>query len=413
MPRILFVRHAQSEANVARVWQGRGDAPLSDGGRAQVEALASRINGRAFDVVISSPLARAYGTALAFDPEPVRDERLVEVDLGRWEGMGYREVGEEEADRDTLMALGRGEDVAMGHTGERPSQVARRVWSVVDELTAKLSDDATAAVVTHGGVIDSVIARFFPPHDRRPHGWVTNTALTGVVQRHQDFRLTGFNDAGHLGPVPLEVSAAVTAGYPVIALIRHARTRANVEQRWQGQSSWGLDDVGRKQTELLEGWMGRLETVYSSPLERALATATAIAAANPIVVNDLQELSMGRWEGLTTTEIMAKDPDLFARIYEHGEDAKRGGDGESWAELTLRVRAAIDSLPLEPGSITGVVSHGGAIRAYISSLTSTTDTHSQSLYTPPNTGVTHVAVTPNGPVLLDYALAPHLDGTDQ
>jgi broad specificity phosphatase PhoE len=156
--------------------------------------------------------------------------------------------------------------------------------------------------------------------------------------------------------------------------------------------------------------MGRLETVYTSPLERAQATATAIATTKPVVVDDLQELSMGRWEGLTTTEIMTKDPDLFARIYERGEDAKRGGDGESWAELTVRVRAAIEALPLEPGSITGVVSHGGAIRAYISSLTSTTDTHSQSLYTPPNTGVTHVALTSQGPVLLDYALAPHLDG---
>jgi broad specificity phosphatase PhoE len=56
-----------------------------------------------------------------------------------------------------------------------------------------------------------------------------------------------------------------------------------------------------------------------------------------------------------------------------------------------------------------VVAHGGAIRAYVSSLTATNDSHSESLYTPGNTSVTHVAMTHDGPLLLDYAVAPHLE----
>jgi broad specificity phosphatase PhoE len=56
-----------------------------------------------------------------------------------------------------------------------------------------------------------------------------------------------------------------------------------------------------------------------------------------------------------------------------------------------------------------VVAHGGAIRAYVSSLTATTDSHSESLYTPGNTSVTHVAMTPDGPLLLDYGVASHLE----
>jgi broad specificity phosphatase PhoE len=58
---------------------------------------------------------------------------------------------------------------------------------------------------------------------------------------------------------------------------------------------------------------------------------------------------------------------------------------------------------------TVVVAHGGAIRAYVSSLTVTADTHSESLYTPGNTSVTHVAMTAEGPLLLDYGVAAHVE----
>ena len=56
-----------------------------------------------------------------------------------------------------------------------------------------------------------------------------------------------------------------------------------------------------------------------------------------------------------------------------------------------------------------MVAHGGAIRAYVSSLTHTLDSHSESLYTPANTSVTHVALTEHGPLLLDYAVSAHLE----
>jgi hypothetical protein len=46
----------------------------------------------------------------------------------------------------------------------------------------------------------------------------------------------------------------------------------------------------------------------------------------------------------------------------------------------------------------------------VSSLTEITDSHSESLYTPANTSVTHVALTDSGPLLLDYAVSAHLEG---
>jgi broad specificity phosphatase PhoE len=119
---------------------------------------------------------------------------------------------------------------------------------------------------------------------------------------------------------------------------------------------------------------------------------------------------MGRWEGLTTDEIYETWPELMGTIYQEGVDLKRGETGESWGELTGRIRHTVGSLAQATDDPTVVVAHGGAIRAYVSSLTDTTDSHSESLYAPANTSVTHVALTDTGPLLLDYSVSAHLEG---
>lgn len=121
---------------------------------------------------------------------------------------------------------------------------------------------------------------------------------------------------------------------------------------------------------------------------------------------------MGRWEGLTFEEINERWPGVMETIYRHGVDLKRGETGESWGELTARFASAIAGLELDESEQTAIVAHGGAIRSYISSLTRTNDTYSESLATPDNTSVTHVAITERGPEILDYSVAAHLEDLD-
>jgi probable phosphoglycerate mutase len=128
-----------------------------------------------------------------------------------------------------------------------------------------------------------------------------------------------------------------------------------------------------------------------------------------VALDDLKELSMGEWEGLTTQEILERWPDVMERIFRHGVDLRRGQTGESWGELTARFRNAVASVDRFPGRTTVVVAHGGAIRSYISSLTQTDDSHAESLFTPANTSVSHVAFTERGHEILDFSVAPHLE----
>jgi broad specificity phosphatase PhoE len=131
-----------------------------------------------------------------------------------------------------------------------------------------------------------------------------------------------------------------------------------------------------------------------------------------VPVEEFMELNMGKWEGLTTDEIAERWPGHLEMIYRDGKDLPRGETGQTWRQLAERFAAGLDELEHDQREPTVVVAHGGAIRAYVSSLTNTTDTHAESLYTPRNTAVTHIAYTDDGPLILDYAVATHLEGME-
>lgn len=407
MKEITFIRHAESAANRVGIWNGRSDGPLSEEGHSQLKALGQRLGNSRFDVVVSSPLERARRTAASFSDDVVLDPEFVEIDLGRWDGWTTEEV--QSQDGAALRVAVTERTSPMGATGETLNEAGERVINAVDKLVASLPDESSAAVVTHGGLLQTVLHQYLPGGTNRAHSFVDNTAVTTIRFFDDHSRLATFNDTGHLGPRSSQVAEFLAAGRPVVSLIRHGQTRANVEQRWQGQGDWDLDELGYRQAAALGSFYGQWNTVFSSPLQRAKNTAGFVAKADPVLMDDLKELHMGEWEGLTTPEIEARWPDVLEEIYVKGVDLKRGTTGESFAELTARFTSAIDTIEPASGEPTVVVAHGGAIRAYISSLTASTDTYAESLYTPRNTSVSHIAMTDRGPLILDYGVAPHLE----
>lgn len=404
---IVFIRHAESQANLDGVWNGRTDGELSEGGLASLDLLGRRLSTWHFDAVISSPLTRARQTAAAFASEVTIDEAFTEIDLGDWEGMAFSEV--ESRHGEELAGAIADRDLPMGRRGESLNQVGNRAIGAIDALFDRMSEGQVTAVVTHGGFMQPVLNRHMAGSGRRVHAFSSNTSITRIVRQFGRPRLASFNDTGHLGPRSALVEAHLAKGEPVLSLIRHGQTLANVEGRWQGQGDWDLDDLGVRQADLLGEWYGRHPRVYTSPLKRATSTAQRVAANGVVSVRELMEIDMGEWEGMTTSEIEAAWPEVMETIYVNGVDLPRGNTGESWEQLTVRISAALTALEHDPGGPTLAVAHGGAIRSYISSLTKTTDTHSESFFTPANTSVTHVALSERGPEILDYSVATHLE----
>ena len=148
---VSLIRHGSTAWNEQGRMQGRRDIPLSERGRAQVRSwhIPDELTAPGRSVRwISSPLARAVETAeLLCSAEPPRDEALIEMDWGRWEGFTLDEIrarfGAEFARNQAL-----GLDFRPPG-GESPRDVLGRVRPWLSRIAV---DDAPVVAVTHLGV---------------------------------------------------------------------------------------------------------------------------------------------------------------------------------------------------------------------------------------------------------------------
>jgi probable phosphoglycerate mutase len=166
MPRRLelwMVRHGESLANTGGKLSGWSDVPLSERGEEQALALKPLLEGRDFDRVWSSDLARALTTARLAFGEPAADERLREMNFGRLEGRRWDEI--DETDRDAIMEFV--DYRAPG--GESIADLRGRVLDWVGDLP-----DGRHLVFSHGGVIRMLTGTI--GHDR----FLRNGALVVV-----------------------------------------------------------------------------------------------------------------------------------------------------------------------------------------------------------------------------------------
>jgi broad specificity phosphatase PhoE len=103
--------------------------------------------------------------------------------------------------------------------------------------------------------------------------------------------------------------------------------------------------------------------VYSSPLDRARATADQIAGTHqltPIIVDGLREIDFGEVEGLGFDDL---PPDLQRGLLEEPARVRFPG-GETYGDLQERVVSALSGVVARhEGETVVAVSHAGAIRA--------------------------------------------------
>lgn len=402
---IVLVRHAETEANAAGMWQGSRDAPLTPHGENQVGMLRTRLAGERFDLIVSSDLGRARTSAAAAGGAPELDPAWREMELGAWEGKTNAAIGVLFAEE--LAALRRGEDLPIGGNGERFSEFTDRIRSAFDSVAARLDDGERALIVTHGGVVHALASHVLGVDLRGKALRATNTSLSSFLITDHGNQVVVYNDAAHLPGLPLRVDADATH----LVLVRHGQTKANIEQRWQGHSDGELTDEGHRQARLFAANIDGVDAVYTSPLLRAQETAAAlgdVAGIAPIVDPDLKEIGFGAWESLTPDEISARDPGSLRRLRD-GEDIIRGGTGETFGGVRDRMTASLEAIAGQHNRGTiAVVSHGGALRAFVTGVLGMEFADRYRLGLLANTGVARVVRSGDGFALGAWNLTSHL-----
>lgn len=155
-----------------------------------------------------------------------------------------------------------------------------------------------------------------------------------------------------------------------IILARHTETDWNQVRRIQGGgSNVPLNEKGFKQAELLARRLKgeEIQAIYSSPLKRAMDTASIIAGYHNLEVKpepSLKEIDAGDYEGVAVADIGQR----FSHILTAGQDGHmpRIPGGESLPELQQRAWGVIRRLAAEhPDGQLLVVSHFFAILSIV------------------------------------------------
>jgi probable phosphomutase (TIGR03848 family) len=197
---VLLVRHGLT-ATTGHVLTGwTPGIPLDDRGLAQAAALAARLAPLPLAAVVSSPLERCQQTATAIaatrDGQPViTEDRIGECRYGDWTGKPLKKLA-----ADPLWRVVQAHPSAVtfpGPGGESMSGMQHRAVAAVRDWNARLGQDATYLICSHGDVIKAIVADSLGLHlDQSQRIQVDPCSLT--VIRYTPLRpfLVRMNDRG-------------------------------------------------------------------------------------------------------------------------------------------------------------------------------------------------------------------------
>ena len=155
----LLIRHADTDALHRGVTGWLPGIHLSEGGRAQAQALAGRLSGKPLRAVYASPLERARETAAAIAaPHGLGVEvwkEIIEVDCGEWAGRTFPEL--ETVPEWKRFNTYRSSTRIPG--GETMLDVQSRMVNALETLRVR-HGDATIAVVSHGDPIRAAVCHY-------------------------------------------------------------------------------------------------------------------------------------------------------------------------------------------------------------------------------------------------------------
>lgn len=156
-----------------------------------------------------------------------------------------------------------------------------------------------------------------------------------------------------------------------IYLIRHGQVANHHEYRYNGHFDVDITNTGVEQMHRVCEFLSSQEihAVYSSDLQRTVKGARIIGkklGIEPVMVHSLRELNLGRWEGLTREEAIAKYPEEAHFSFKDLATSKVK-EGENLVELRARVIPALEViLERHTHQSVCIVAHGGVNRVILS-----------------------------------------------
>ena len=165
-----------------------------------------------------------------------------------------------------------------------------------------------------------------------------------------------------------------------VYLVRHGTTEWNQGEIFRGRADCKLNDTGRAEARALAEHFQdfSIDSIFSSPLSRALETAEAVAGPRGLkVLTDTAfiDLDFGEWQGLPLKEVEKKYPEVFRLWRERPQEVAFPG-GESLAQARARAWEGLALVIKEnPGKTVLIVSHRVITKVLILAVLGLDDSH--------------------------------------
>ncbi|MDF2949657.1 MAG: alpha-ribazole phosphatase [Sedimentibacter sp.] len=150
-----------------------------------------------------------------------------------------------------------------------------------------------------------------------------------------------------------------------IYLLRHGQTNLNKGGKFQGATDIDLNQLGKKQAELLGKRIQKynIDIIYSSDLKRVIETTEILnnyIGAEIIIKEELREINMGAWDKLTMEERYIINEDYAKQWHKHLADLPYP-NGECGQDVYNRVKEIIDNIKKQKHENVAIVTSGGTI----------------------------------------------------
>lgn len=203
MVKIYLVRHCEAMGNLKKAFQGRTDSDISENGSLQLGYLKNRFRDIKIDKVFSSPLIRAFKTAVTATEEKnlavIKDERFAEFDIGSLEGTPIDDLVTKHAW--FIDAWDNHPETLDPPQGETMQNLYDRVWDGIRDIVSDPENEGkTVLVASHGCAIRNIVCRvMFNDIKKLAYTpWSVNTAVSLITFEDGKARLEFANDASHL-----------------------------------------------------------------------------------------------------------------------------------------------------------------------------------------------------------------------
>jgi probable phosphoglycerate mutase len=196
---IIFLRHAQAENNTKRILAGRTEGvPLTKTGIEQAERIAEYLKPLDISAIYSSPIERASHTAEIVAKnnslDCKLDDRLTEIDMGRFTRMNYDDMFAKYGN--IFLKFYENDPVISQHEVETFPQVQNRILGMVNHLVEKHKNE-NVILVTHMDPIKSMLSTVM---DLKPKTLfeliIANASLTVIKEYDGKFSLSAINAMG-------------------------------------------------------------------------------------------------------------------------------------------------------------------------------------------------------------------------